>query len=132
MAEFEGNWFKYYGDRELKEREKNHADEINVNAEYFDKDVYSVREEDGRKIISMEYYFYRGNNSIQIVEFTGCEVNIPATRDEISDAEERCEQYQDDVSDEKYAEYCELLDGFTRLPIEEVTIDTPQGFYIDM
>ena len=99
---------------------------------YFDKDIYSVVTEDGKKKLKMEYYFYK-EDTIECVEFTFCYVDIPATRDEISEAEDNCKQYQGTVSAGEYMRECrKTLDKLEHLPIENVTASTPDGMYIDM
>ena len=99
---------------------------------FFSKDVFSVVVNEGKKMIKPEYFFYDGDNAIQCVEFTWCYVDIPATEEEIAMAEENCLQYQGDVTEEQYKSYCEMLSKLPHLPYEEVTEDTPFGYYINM
>jgi len=100
--------------------------------DYLDKDVYSVVEDDGRKRIKMEYYYYRNENGIQCVEFTFCYVDIPATTEKAEEAESECTQYQCNVGDEDFKnDVVEILSKLEHLPIESVTTDTPCGTYLD-
>ena len=99
-------------------------------SDYYDRDVYSVVTQNGKKQLKLEYYFFE-EETIECVEFTGCYLDIPATMGDVAKAEENCKQYQSTFTENEYIDYCaDTLDKLEFLNIENVTLDTPEGTYI--
>jgi len=98
---------------------------------FLNRDVFSVVSYNGKKQIKMEYYFYQGDTNIQLVEFTWCYVDIPATMEECQKMEDECKQYQCDYTDVEYDEYCKnTLSKLPKMSVEDVNESTPDGTYI--
>ena len=98
---------------------------------FLDRDVFSVVSYNGKKQVKMEYYFYHNDESFQLVKFTWCYVDVPATEEKYIESEDACKQYQSDYSDEEYREYCEsVLSKLPVMSVEDVNENTPDGTYI--
>ena len=118
----------------IAEKEANKFRAVKTIAErIFDKNIYSVFEEDGKKKIKVEGYFFDEGEGIQYVCFCGFVRPIPADSDEIGRSENGYAEYQDGYSERAFFDLWESkLKHYPRLTIENVTEDTPCGTYIDM
>ena len=99
-------------------------------------DIYAVEYADydkTQKELHILGYFFEEDNGIQCVCFCGLLLPIPTTREEITNEENACEQYIEDLSDKDFDDMFEAeLKNYKKLDILEVTQDTPCGMYIDM
>ena len=118
----------------IAEKEANKFKAVKAIAErIFDKNIYSVFEENGKKMVKIEGYFYDEGEGIQYVSFCGFVRPIPADSDEIGRSESEYTQYQDTYSERTFFDLWESeLKHYPRLTIENVTENTPCGTYIDM
>ena len=118
----------------IAEKEANKFRAVKIIAEkIFSKNIYSVFEENGKKMVKIEGYFYDEGEGIQYVSFCGFVRPIPADSDEIGRSESEYTKYQDTYSERTFFDLWESeLKHYPRLTIENVTENTPCGTYIDM
>lgn len=100
--------------------------------QYLDCDVYQVEvdKSTGKKVIHIDGFCYFNDEEYQLVQGTFCYMDIDGTQctEKAQELFENTKQYQGTVSWEEVEEYYKQC---TPLPYEEVTQDTPCGFYVN-
>ena len=101
--------------------------------DYLDCDLYQVEidEATGKKVIHIDGYCYFNGEEYQLVQFTFCYMDIDGTQSTQTADEASCltKQYQYPITFEKVKDYYK---DCPPLPYEQVTEDTPVGFYINI
>ncbi|MBR4983224.1 MAG: hypothetical protein IKY94_11765 [Lachnospiraceae bacterium] len=102
-------------------------------------DLYMVFKEDGVQTIKFLGYYYQSDDGWKYNALCGCSLPLSVLRTELEEDEDfidnfqsSCKQYiEDNISVDDIIESARAY-PLKPLLIEDVTDDTPEGFYIDM
>lgn len=103
--------------------------------------LYHIYEEDGVKRIKLLCYFYPNDEGWQLIEFCGGDITFEhflSAGFNIHDFEESLKQYQTHIGDmleafnslAHYAGEDYGLQGYNVIRWEDITMDTPCGYYL--
>ncbi len=139
LEDFDG-WDKfstlesYHDDSEIKEFDKRYEEEMEENDEPEHLDCYAYHVEtdrNGKKQIHIDGYCYWNDESYQCVQACGCYISVDELNGDCEkayNAFDNAKQYQGDITKEKIREY--YKDAVV-LPFDQVTQDTPDGWYVN-
>lgn len=114
----------------------------NMNVDdYMDCDLYEITDIDGEKTIHIFGYYYtngddNGGGEYRRVDYSGFYIPLKDyvnwTLDDYDSEQEILKQYIGDMYEyEVEMELTQYLKDATCLPYKELTMDTPNGYYID-
>lgn len=101
-------------------------------SKYLDRDVYQVEVDPAtkKKVIHIDGYCYFNDETYQMVQGTFCYMDIDGSQctEKAEELFSETKQYQGTVTLENVYDYYK---DCTPLPYEQVTQDTPCGFYVN-
>ena len=139
LEDFDG-WDKFstleshHDDSEIEAFDKRYEEEMEENDEPEHLDCYAYHVEtdrNGKKQIHIDGYCYWNDESYQCVQACGCYISVDELNGDCEkayNAFDNAKQYQGDITKEKIREY--YKDAVV-LPFDQVTQDTPDGWYVN-